>query len=578
LAVSISEPPLLWNFAAYGSDLEDVVAKRPSASSVISENLPDELKERRQWICWEWEYQEHLVSRNHREQRWSECPISPITGGGAWNTPDKWGSFSEALAFMEDHGLAGVAFVISTDDPYMVVDLTNCRDSMSGALDSIAAKIVAGLCSYSETSPNGIGVRIIARSQSKSFEVPMWEEPLEGVFYLWPWVFHQDWFFPMTGHGLPNTPPEIGYRDEELRRLQEYDNDRPGFRHPPSTASTAMIKDCQLVDQTVVVKVDPGVGVCLDARTGERIHCAITPSDSPADASSYTMDNILIEWVDFVEVPSPCVWATDTLTEDELWYFPHEDNPIFHSTKICSVSVKGGVVYLNVDIDDDLFALDARSGRVLWHFCDSRVSSFEIANGVAYVYVADGLRALDARTGKEIWHLATDGPISGSIVAGSRLYIGEHGSNIIRVDAVTGTVDDGSSVWCVDAFTGAVRWSVRTIEGGRPFAAQDRVVAVAGSSLVGAINAKTGEVLWERISNHSWSFLDWRLGAFGPATVMEGETIYVGDDDGSVMALESTTGRERWRLEIGDAVRLLQVIDDVVLVAGQHVIYALRHV
>jgi putative DNA primase/helicase len=60
-------------------------------------------------------------------------------------------------------GFAGVGFVFTPGDPYVGVDLDHCRDPESKAIKPWAKAIIADLDSYTEVSPSGTGVHIIAR-------------------------------------------------------------------------------------------------------------------------------------------------------------------------------------------------------------------------------------------------------------------------------------------------------------------------------------------------------------------------------------------------------------------------------
>lgn len=100
---------------------------------------------------------------------------------GAWARSleqNKWGTFDEAMeAYGESQQhdeyerMQGIGFVIESDRPisvrghqgYLVyVDLDNCRDPETGKVESWALQIVKITNTYTEISPSGTGLRLIA--------------------------------------------------------------------------------------------------------------------------------------------------------------------------------------------------------------------------------------------------------------------------------------------------------------------------------------------------------------------------------------------------------------------------------
>jgi outer membrane protein assembly factor BamB len=74
-----------------------------------------------------------------------------------------------------------------------------------------------------------------------------------------------------------------------------------------------------------------------------------------------------------------------------------------------SPAVANGVVYVG-SFDDNVYALDARSGAKLWSYLTGNyvTSSPAVANGVVYVGSEDSsVYALNAGTGAKLWSYAT---------------------------------------------------------------------------------------------------------------------------------------------------------------------------
>lgn len=134
----------------------------PSQSELMS--VPDELRDRRQFVLWK------LVRRKNEktgEVRWDKVPYT--VGGRPADTTDlmTWSDFDEALEALEDgkHGFRGIGFVFSSADPYTGIDLDDCRDPATGELEGWAEQIVRKLDGYTEASPSGKGVHIIVRGK-----------------------------------------------------------------------------------------------------------------------------------------------------------------------------------------------------------------------------------------------------------------------------------------------------------------------------------------------------------------------------------------------------------------------------
>jgi hypothetical protein len=132
-------------------------AVRPQAVAPDLGNVPEELKQVKQWILWKYEYR-------IKTQSWSKIPYS-ITGHKASSTDStSWSSFAVCSSVYESSKrYDGLGFVFSEDTPYIGIDLDVCVQEVDGTLElsPVAAEICAGLNSYTELSPSQTGVHII---------------------------------------------------------------------------------------------------------------------------------------------------------------------------------------------------------------------------------------------------------------------------------------------------------------------------------------------------------------------------------------------------------------------------------
>ncbi len=115
-----------------------------------SEVIPDELKERRQWVVWKLEM---------RDGKPTKIPYTPSTSRKGSSTDlMTWETFPEALGAFEAGRYDGVGFVFCSVDHYTGVDLDGCRNPETSKLTPEARDIVDDFQgAYTEVSPSGTG-------------------------------------------------------------------------------------------------------------------------------------------------------------------------------------------------------------------------------------------------------------------------------------------------------------------------------------------------------------------------------------------------------------------------------------
>ena len=120
--------------------------------------IPQELKGRRQWVCWRLE---------ERGGKPTKVPYNPRTGRRADTTDsDTWSSFDEATKASENEAYNGIGFVFSSGDKYTGIDLDRCRDPMTGQIETWAWKWVERFDGYTEVSPSGEGLHVLVKGKS----------------------------------------------------------------------------------------------------------------------------------------------------------------------------------------------------------------------------------------------------------------------------------------------------------------------------------------------------------------------------------------------------------------------------
>jgi primase-polymerase (primpol)-like protein len=117
-----------------------------------------------------------------------------IAGGGVGRAKSTdlmtWRPFEEAVRALETGRYRGVGFVFCSADPFVGVDLDDCRNPETGEIAEWAQKIIDSFKDVVllEASPSGRGVHLITKGVCK-----------DGVNTKSVEVYGQDRFFTVTG-------------------------------------------------------------------------------------------------------------------------------------------------------------------------------------------------------------------------------------------------------------------------------------------------------------------------------------------------------------------------------------------
>ena len=108
------------------------------------ENIPEELKNVPQWVCWQGE---------------AKIPKNPFNAQNARSNDKKtWGTFPQAVKACETFGFDGLGFMFAP--PYFGIDLDHCLDNLD-----FVDEFVETLQSYAEVSRSGNGIHIICKGK-----------------------------------------------------------------------------------------------------------------------------------------------------------------------------------------------------------------------------------------------------------------------------------------------------------------------------------------------------------------------------------------------------------------------------
>lgn len=258
-------------------------------------------------------------------------------------------------------------------------------------------------------------------------------------------------------------------------------------------------------------------------------------------------------------------------------------------------AVSGGVVVhgetIFIGSNTGITALNLHTGEKIWKKqlkgggCSPSTSALDVADGRLFVATKCGkLHALELTSGEELWNFETGerGPavhgvvtpaISAPVAAGGMIFIGSRTDKMFAVDANSGqerwSYEAGGAVVSTPSLgSGLVFFTVGGDETeivSSPVYADGFVYVAATSPTLYALRAVDGAKVWEaNLGDHEatigayfattgetvWTATHGSVAMSTPA--IDERCVYVGNDDGTVWALERATGDKRWSFLTGD--------------------------
>lgn len=183
--------------------------------------IPAELRDRPQWVCWRREMDEtrgDWTKRPYQAKRPNKWASS--------TDPATWADIDTAIAAVTEHGHDGIGFVFTADDPYVGIDLDKCIDPRTGRIEEWAAGWALRFQTFTEYSPSGTGMHLIARG----------ELPAKGRKHAGIEVYDQGRFFTVTGHPVAGMPDTVEHRQDVLEELlaEHFPAERAKPAEPPA--------------------------------------------------------------------------------------------------------------------------------------------------------------------------------------------------------------------------------------------------------------------------------------------------------------------------------------------------------
>lgn len=209
--------------------------------------IPVELRELRQWVCWAMELSDkgkptkvpyRVDGRRKENGEFAKASTTKAT---------TWGTYDQAIAGAEKYERDGIGFVLTSNDPYVVIDLDHCV-SEYGELAEWAREIVERFPTYIEWSPSKTGLHIIFRGSMEGHprnktgyhegavevyeteryitvtsDTAAFSEPLSDCQEALRWLLAK--VFPALVEPVPFTPPALriipSSRDGEFNLNQQ---------------------------------------------------------------------------------------------------------------------------------------------------------------------------------------------------------------------------------------------------------------------------------------------------------------------------------------------------------------------
>jgi outer membrane protein assembly factor BamB len=273
-------------------------------------------------------------------------------------------------------------------------------------------------------------------------------------------------------------------------------------------------------------------------------------------------------------------------TQRPLLEFP----PIYVNGRLYAVNNSGNA-----------FALDARTGKVIWQRRIGRLNASSPTYSHHRLYIVNlvpgHIVKLDARTGRIIWKKKLPGRAESSpVVIGRSVYFGCENGDLFSLSTISGNVrwstqlggpvksapayyggklfvgDYGGDMNAVDARTGKLIWQSGSLGQGfgtsgqfysTPAVAFGRVYAGNNDGRVYSFDTSDGTL--------AWSYSTGGYAYSGPTvanTLHSPPTVYIGSFDGNIYALDAKDGSVRWsRPAGGQVVGSLSAVGNIVYVA-----------
>src|SRR5215204_5018225 len=192
-------------------------------TTILEENVPEELKSLDQWVMWK---------KESRKGKFTKVPYQTNRRQASNTNASTWTTFDATLETLKGGNyFDGVGFVFSPEDPY-------CGGDIDKVTEEEAQPWIDRFDSYTESSPSGEGFHIICKAK-----VPKGTKRDEGELYS------SGRFFTMTGDVVRNKPIREAQdaAEEFYAFLRRHEDEANGSGEGTREATSPPMTDAEVV-------------------------------------------------------------------------------------------------------------------------------------------------------------------------------------------------------------------------------------------------------------------------------------------------------------------------------------------
>jgi outer membrane protein assembly factor BamB len=238
---------------------------------------------------------------------------------------------------------------------------------------------------------------------------------------------------------------------------------------------------------------------------------------------------------------SGMVHCVKTISGEEVWSFKA-------GTRVSSSGKIWEDLFVIGTSEGKIYGLEAATGKPRWEYATGKLvdSTPVVHQGILYMGSHDNqLHALNPVSGKRLWTFETRGDIVAMpVLDANRIYVASFDGNVYVLNSATGkhlwTYRVGSPIFGLAAY-------------------KSIIYAVSATTGIHAFEAQSGKPVWT-------ASLGKESGRGAPAVV--DDVLYTTTHEGTILALDAKTGKERWRYKTGGRIIASPVVNRGLVLVG----------
>jgi len=160
------------------------------------------------WVIWRWV--------ETKPGKFTKPPFQPRhpDRNASNRNPAHWSDFKTAIARVREDRAKGTGFVVSASPDECWIDVDDCRNKETGALNEFAQRLLRLTSTYAEITPSGEGIRIVGTLTGSYAAKPIHKPYKIAGGGKGEVFFHAHRYVTITGDRLPDVPDELAPVDE----------------------------------------------------------------------------------------------------------------------------------------------------------------------------------------------------------------------------------------------------------------------------------------------------------------------------------------------------------------------------